>query len=205
MEKYDVKKARKDLYAPSAKDFSVVDVPELRYLAVDGHGDPNTAPAYTEAVEALYGTAYGLKFDSKRNLDRDFTVGPLEGLWRADDPAVFLTRAKSEWDWTMIVSLPEWITDAQVEAAVANAAEKKDNPALAKLRVLALAEGLSVQILHIGPYDDEAPTLDRLHRAYMPEHGLAFNGDHHEVYLSDPRRTEPAKLKTVLRQPVKPV
>ncbi|MQM28219.1 GyrI-like domain-containing protein [Glycomyces albidus] len=204
MEKYDVKKARKDLYAPSAKDFSVVEVPELRYLAVDGHGDPNTAAAYSEAVEALYSTAYTLKFDSKRNQDRDFTVGPLEGLWRADDPAVFLTRSKEDWDWTMLISLPEWITEAQVERAVAAAAEKKGNPALGGLRVLAFTEGTSVQILHIGSYDDETPTLDRLHNRYMPDNGLAFNGDHHEIYLSDPRRTEPTKLKTVLRQPVKP-
>ncbi|RRR98279.1 GyrI-like domain-containing protein [Glycomyces terrestris] len=203
MDKYDVKQARKDLYAPSAKDFGIVDVPELRYLAVDGHGDPNTAPAYTQAVEALYATAYALKFASK-TLGRDFTVGPLEGLWRADDPAVFLTRAKADWDWTMLVSLPEWITDIQVETAVAHAAKKQGNPALAALRVLTLHEGTSVQILHIGSYDDEAPVLDRLHNAYMPEHGLAFNGDHHEIYLSDPRRTDPSRLKTVLRQPVKP-
>ncbi|GAA1688264.1 hypothetical protein GCM10009830_39810 [Glycomyces endophyticus] len=203
MEKYDVKKARKDLYAPSAKDFALVEVPELRYLAVDGRGDPNTAPAYTGAVEALYATAYALKFASKAE-GRDFTVGPLEGLWRADDPAAFLTRAKAEWDWTMLISLPEWITDAQVAAAVAKTAAKQDNPALAELRVLALTEGPSVQILHLGSYDDEGPVLARLHTEYMPANGLAFNGDHHEVYLSDPRRTAPAKLKTVLRQPVKP-
>ncbi|GAA2319275.1 hypothetical protein GCM10009853_091710 [Glycomyces scopariae] len=203
MEKYDVKQARKDLYAPKAKDFSRVDVPELRYLAVDGHGDPNASTAYTEAVEALYGTAYALKFASKAE-GRDFTVGPLEGLWRAADPASFVERRKGEWDWTMLISLPEWITDAQVRAAVAKAAAKKDNPALAHLRVLALTEGPSVQILHIGPYDDEGPVLARLHDEYLPANGLTFNGDHHEIYLGDPRRTDPAKLKTVLRQPVKP-
>ncbi|WP_335987942.1 GyrI-like domain-containing protein [Glycomyces sp. MUSA5-2] len=204
MEKYDVKQARKDLYAPSAKDFAVVEVPELRYLAVDGHGDPNADTAYSDAVEALYSTAYTLKFASKAD-GRDFTVGPLEGLWRADDLSAFVERRKEDWAWTMLISLPEWITDDQVKAAVAKAAEKKDNPALAKLRVLTLNEGASVQILHRGPYDDEAPTLDRLHNAYMPANGLAFNGDHHEIYLNDPRRTEPAKLKTVLRQPVRPV
>ncbi|THV25947.1 GyrI-like domain-containing protein [Glycomyces paridis] len=203
MDKYDVKKDRKALYAPSAKDFTVVDVPELRYLAVDGAGDPNTAAAYTEAVEALYGTAYALKFASKRNLERDFVVGPLEGLWRAEDPAAFLQRRKDAWEWTMLIALPEWITADTVADAVAATAKKRENPALALLRVHVFTEGPSVQILHIGSYDDETPVLERLHREYMPDNGFAFNGDHHEVYLSDPRRTEPARLKTILRQPVR--
>ncbi|WP_144122554.1 GyrI-like domain-containing protein [Catellatospora sichuanensis] len=203
MDKYDIKKARRELYAPPAKDFAVVDVPELRYLAVDGHGDPNTSTAYTAAVEALFGVAYHLKFASKKTLDRDFVVGPLEGLWRADDPTAFVTRDKDAWAWTMMISQPDWITEDMVRAAVADVAKKKDNPALATLRLLALVEGKCVQILHVGSYDDEAPTLDRLHNRYLPDNGLTFNGDHHEVYLSDPRRTEPAKLKTILRQPVK--
>lgn len=204
MDKYDVKKARKALYAPSAKDFSLVEVPELRYLAVDGRGDPNTAAAYTEAVEALYGTAYAVKFASRQDLGRDFVVAPLEGLWRADDPAVFLTRRKEAWEWTMLIAQPEWITADMVRAAVAKTEKKKPTAALASLRLRTIDEGTCVQILHLGSYDDETPVLDRLHRHYMPEHGLTFNGDHHEIYLSDPRRTEPEKLKTVLRQPVRP-
>ncbi|MFC7245087.1 GyrI-like domain-containing protein [Catellatospora aurea] len=204
MDKYDVKKARRELYAPPAKDFVVVDVPELKYLAVDGHGDPNSSPAYAEAVEALFTTAYTLKFASKKTLDRDFVVGPLEGLWRADDPRSFVIRDKQAWSWTMLISQPDWITEDMVRAAVVEAAKKKDNPALAGLRLISLTEGKSVQILHIGSYDDEAPTLDRLHHRYLPDNGLTFNGDHHEIYLSDARRTEPAKLKTILRQPVKP-
>lgn len=204
MDKYDVKKAHRELYAPPAKDFVVVDVPELRYLAVDGHGDPNTSTAYAQAVEALFTTAYTLKFASKKALDRDFVVGPLEGLWRADDPQSFVTRDKQAWSWTMLISQPDWITEDMVRAALAEAAKKKDNPALAGVRLISLTEGKSVQILHIGSYDDEAPTLDRLHRRYLPDNGLTFNGDHHEIYLSDARRTEPAKLKTILRQPVKP-
>ncbi|GHJ42918.1 hypothetical protein Cs7R123_02600 [Catellatospora sp. TT07R-123] len=205
MDKYDIKRARRELYAPPAKDFVLVDVPELRYLAVDGHGDPNTSTAYAEAVEALFTVAYTLKFTSKKTLDRDFVVGPLEGLWRADDPAVFVTRDKAAWSWTMLISQPDWITEDLVRTAVADAAGKKDNPALGGVRLLSLTEGTCVQILHVGSYDDEAPTLDRLHRSYLPAHGLTFNGDHHEIYLSDPRRTEPAKCKTILRQPVKPV
>lgn len=203
MEKYDVKLARKVLYSSSSKDFTRVEVPELHYLAVDGHGDPNTAPAHTEAIEALYAVAYTLKFESKKALGRDFVVAPLEGLWRAADMAVFVARDKAAWDWTMMINQPDWITQEMVAAAIATAGAKKSLPALDRLSLIALEEGTSVQILHIGSYDDEAPTLDRLHHEYLPAHGLTFNGDHHEIYLSDARRTAPAKLKTILRQPVR--
>ncbi|MCC3761620.1 GyrI-like domain-containing protein [Glycomyces sp. TRM65418] len=202
MPKYDVKKAHKELYAPSAKAFTVVEVPELHYIAIDGHGDPNTSSAYADAVEALYGVAYTLKFASKA-LGEDFVVGPMEGLWRADDPAAFLARRKDEWEWTMMINRPDWITEDMVHAAVDRVAQRRRTDALDALRMLTLDEGACVQILHIGSYDDETPTLERLHREYMPEHGLAFNGDHHEIYLSDARRTAPAKLRTILRQPVK--
>ena len=202
MEKYDVKKVHTRLYSPPSKGFAVVDVPELRYIAVDGRGDPNVSSAYTAAVEALYGVAYTVKFASKA-LDRDFVVGPLEGLWRADDPEVFLTRRKEAWEWTMMISLPPWITDDMVRAATEDVGRKKDLPALKEVRPLTFVEGTCVQTLHIGSYDDETPTLDRLHNHYLPQQGLTFNGDHHEIYLSDARRTAPAKLRTILRQPVK--
>jgi DNA-binding PadR family transcriptional regulator len=205
MDKYDIKKAHQALYTPPSKEFTVIDVPELRYIAVDGRGDPNTSPAYANAIEALYGVAYVLKFASKKNLGRDFVVGPLEGLWRADDPSVFITRRKQTWEWTMMISQPDWITEDMVQAAIDNVARKKENAALGDIRLHALVEGTCVQILHIGSYDDETPTLDRLHNHYLPDHGLTFNGDHHEIYLSDARRTAPAKLKTILRQPVKTV
>lgn len=202
MDKYDVKKAHRGLYGPSA-DFGIVEVPELRYLAVDGSGNPNTAPAYVHAVEALYGVAYTLKFAGKKE-GRDAVVAPLEGLWRAEDPAAFATRDKDAWHWTMLINQPGWVTADKVQSVVEQVAKKKDNPALGKLRLLTFTEGTCVQILHIGSYDDEAPTLARLHDEYLPANGLTFNGDHHEVYLSDPRRTAPEKLKTILRQPVKP-
>lgn len=202
MEKFDVKKAHKELYSPGSKDFSMVEVPPVRYLAVDGHGNPGTATQYVEAVEALYSCAYGVKFESKKVLDRDFVVPPLEGLWWAADMAAFTTGDKDTWDWTMMISQPDWITPELIAATVEKVAAKKELPGLARLRVLDLHEGLCVQILHRGPYDDEAPTLARLHDQYMPEHGLAFNGQHHEIYLSDPRRAAPEKLKTILRQPV---
>lgn len=201
MEKYDLKVARRDLYSPSAKDFSVVDVPELTYLAADGSGDPNTSPAYAAAVEALYTVAYSIKALS-RAAGRDFVVAPLEGLWRADDLTAFTRRDKAAWHWTMLIALPDWITADTAETAQTSARKKKDLPAIDAVAVRTLTEGTSVQILHVGSYDDEAPTLDRLHRTYLPEHGLVPNGDHHEIYLSDARRTAPAKLRTILRQPV---
>ena len=205
MDKYDVKVAHKALYAPSAREFAIVEVPPMRYLAVDGHGDPNTSALYAEAIEALYGVAYTLKFASKKALGRDFAVAPLEGLWRADDLNAFVTGDKESWDWTIMINQPDWITDDDVASAITTARAKKPMNALDGLRMLPLTEGTSVQILHIGPYSDEGPTLHKLHHEYLPANGLTFNGDHHEIYLNDARRTDPARLKTVLRQPVKPV
>jgi hypothetical protein len=163
---------------------------------VDGKGDPNTSGSYSDAVAALFAVSYALKFASKRQLDRDYVVAPLQGLWSADDPEKFITRVKDDWEWTMMITQPDWITPAMVDEAVA---AKKVLPAL---RFGPYPEGLAVQALHIGSFDDEAPLLDRLHHEFMPANGLAFNGRHHEIYLSDPRRTEPAKLRTILRQPV---
>ncbi|GIF49438.1 hypothetical protein DFJ67_5541 [Asanoa ferruginea] len=194
--KSDIKRDRRDLYAPRAGAFQLLDVPELPFLMVDGKGDPNTSGAYSEAVAALFAVSYALKFASKRQLDRDYVVAPLEGLWSADDPAKFIDRAKDDWEWTMMITQPEWITPAMVDEAVA---AKKASPAV---RLAPYAEGLAVQVLHIGSFDDEAPLLHRLHHEFMPANGLAFDGRHHEIYLSDPRRTEPAKLRTILRQPV---
>jgi len=203
MDKYDIKVEHKALYAPSAKEFAIVEVPPLSYLAIDGHGDPNASPQYAEALEALYGVAYTLKFSSKKGLGRDFVVAPLEGLWRADDMSSFVTRDKSSWDWTMMISQPQWITEKELGAAVGKARDKKPLDSLDRLRMLPIDEGTCVQILHIGSYDDEAPTLHKLHHEFLPAQGLTFNGDHHEIYLSDARRTDPAKLKTILRQPVR--
>ncbi len=201
MQTYDIKKERKDLYAPKPGNFEFVDVPEMGFLMVDGHGDPNTSSAYREDVEALYATAYAVRAVAKTRLGRVHTVAPLEGLWSAQDMEVFRTRDKSAWDWTMMISQPEWITVEVVDLALA-AAQKKRLPALGLVRFERYAEGRSVQILHLGPYDDEGPTLARLHDEFLPVNGLVPIGRHHEIYLSDARKTEPAKLKTILRQPV---
>lgn len=203
-EKVDFKKSLKHLYQPGKKDFTLVEVPEMQFLMVDGHGDPNTAPEYQKAVEALYAAAYKLKFISKKQLGKDYTVPPLEGLWWAEDMTHFTTnRDKSTWDWTMMMMTPAWITQQHFQEAVHAAGKNKQLPALALVRLELYDEGLSAQIMHIGSYDDEAPTLARLHQEWLPKHGYAPNGKHHEIYLSDPRRVAPEKLKTVLRQPVR--
>ena len=197
MPSYDIKKALPALYAPKPGGWHVVDVPEIAFLMVDGHGDPNTSSAYADAVAALYTLSYTVRAIAKAELGRVHTVGPLEGLWSADDPSVFRTREKSAWDWTMMISQPAWITPDVVEAAM------RKKKAVDGVRFAPYAEGRSVQVLHVGSYDDEGPVLAELHREYLPEHGLTFNGRHHEVYLSDPRRTAPEKLRTILRQPVR--
>jgi len=202
MSKVDFKKELKHLYRPSTKKFEVVDVPEMQFLMVDGHGDPNTAQEYRDAIEALYAVAYALKFASKKELGRDYVVPPSEGLWWAEDMVAFMTSDKSAWDWTMMIMQPAWITPEMVAAAIEQTSKKKDLPALPRLRLETYHEGLAVQIMHIGPYDAEGPTIARMH-AFIAENGYELAGKHHEIYLSDPRRTAPEKMKTVVRQPIR--
>ena len=204
MSKVDFKKELKQLYRPSTKKFEVVDVPEMQFLMIDGHGDPNTAQEYVDAIEALYAVAYALKFTSKQELGKDYVVPPSEGLWWAEDMDAFATGDKSAWDWTMMIMQPEWITPEMVAAAIEQTSKKKDLPALPKLRLETYHEGLSVQIMHIGPYDAEGPTIARMH-AFIAENGYELAGKHHEIYLSDPRRTAPEKMKTVVRQPIRKI
>lgn len=203
MSKLDFKKQFKELYRPSKKGVTVIDVPPMNFLMIDGHGDPNTAQEYKDAVEALYGVSYKLKFISKKEIGMDYVVPPLEGLWWADDMETFTNRRdKSTWDWTMMILQPEWITHEMVENANRQVEKQKDLSAVSKLRLEAYYEGLAVQILHIGSYDEEGPTIARLH-AFAFENGYELEGKHHEIYLSDPRRVAPEKLKTVLRQPIR--
>ena len=202
MANYDIKKELEHLYRPSKAKFSMVDVPKMHFLMVDGEGDPNTAQAYQEAVEALYGVAYTVKFMLKQDPEtEDYVVPPLEGLWWVENMAEFTMLDKDAWSWTMMIVQPEWVTPAMVEEGRAEAGRKKDLPALPHVRFEPYHEGLSVQILYIGPWADEGPTIARMH-AHAEEQGYALRGKHHEIYLSDPRRTAPEKLKTVIRQPI---
>jgi hypothetical protein len=200
-DKIDFKKTL-DTYRARRGEFRIVDVPDLQYLMIDGHGDPNTSSAFVEAIETLYPVAYRLKFASKRDVGRDYVVPPLEGLWWADDMDSFTAaRDKSRWDWTLMLMVPDWIDQAMVTTAVEQAQARR----LARaegVRLEVLSEGRCVQTLHVGSYDDEEGVLAQMHDEFIPDQGLRMVGKHHEIYLSDFRRVTPAKQRTILRQPV---
>ena len=184
-----------DAYRAQRGRFRVVDVPDQHYLMIDGHGDPNTAPAFVAAVEALYPVAYALKFASKRELGRDYVVPPLEGLWWAEDMDAFTAaRDKDRWDWTLMLLVPDWIDAERVDAVIEKAGSG--------LRLESLSEGRCVQTLHVGSFDDEAEVLARMHHELIPDNGWRLAGTHHEIYLSDARRTAPERRRTILRQPI---
>lgn len=193
-----------DSYAARKGEFRVLEIPPQRYLMIDGHGDPNVAPEFAAAVESLYPVAYTLKFASKNILGRDYVVPPLEGRWWAADMATFTTaRDKSRWDWTMMLLVPDWIGDEFVSDALSVVASKKKRPPrLPDVRLEMLDEGLCMQTLHVGTFDDEAQVLERMHHREIPERGLQLGGIHHEIYLTDFRRSAPEKQRTILRQPV---
>jgi hypothetical protein len=192
-----------DLYKAPATEPEIVDVPPMQFVMVDGEGDPNTATQYREAIEALYGTAYGLKFMLKKAGKPDFHVSPLEGLWWAPDMKVFGAAAKASWRWTAMIMVPDDVTPADVERVRADLRRKRPSAAVEKLRLDTFHEGPAAQVMHVGPYSAEGPTIERLH-AFIREHGFTFDGrkqKHHEIYLGDPRRAKPEKLRTVIRQP----
>jgi hypothetical protein len=201
VEKIDLKKKLKDFYEASAKGVSFVDVPTMNYLMVDGAGDPNTSQAYADAVEALFTVSYTLKFKVKKGPSAvDYGVMPLEGLWWAENMSVFLASDKSSWMWTAMIMQPDFVTRAMVEEAAEEAAKKKSLPARSLLRFEALSEGPSAQILHLGPFSEERPTIERLHESI--EAKGARRGRHHEIYLSDIRKADPARWRTIIRQPM---
>jgi hypothetical protein len=201
--KVDFKNELKELYRPKAGVFSLVKVPNLQYLMVDGQGDPNKVIEYQEAVASLFSVAYTLKFYSKKVLNRDYVVPPLEGLWWSDNYDDFRARRNDRWSWTMMIMVPDWLHKKEFKEAVSTVRDKKPDINLERLRLESLNEGLSVQIMHIGSYDDETPTLLKLHDEWLPANGLRETLKHHEIYIGDPRKTPAAKLKTVLRQPVR--
>ena len=202
MEKIDFKKSLKQLYVPPAKNFTVVEVPMMQFLMIDGAGNPNSSQSYARAIEWLYSVSYPAKFMSKKEFEKDYVVPPLEGLWWADDMSAFTSGDKDNWLWTMMIMQPDWITKEIIAAAIEKAGKKLGAPP-DSLRLESFEEGLCVQIMHIGAYDAEGPAIAKLHDDFLPENGLVENGHHHEIYISDPRKAAPEKLKTVLRQPVK--
>jgi hypothetical protein len=202
MSKVDFKKELKQLYHASAKEAVTVDVPALRFLMIDGQGDPNASAAYAAAVEALFSVSYTAKFMVKKAQGADYGVMPLEGLWWADDLNVFAAGDRAQWRWTMLIMQPPLATDGVIDLARAEVKKKKALPALDELRLETFAEGLCAQVLHVGPFTDEGPTIARLHDFIAARSGL--RGKHHEIYLSDVRRAAPAKWKTIIRQPMVP-
>jgi hypothetical protein len=203
MEKLDYKKTLGELYNPPAGKITQMDVPPLTYLMADGKGNPNNSAEYAAVVEALFGLAYTLKFKLKKAGVLDFGVMPLEGLWWTPDMADFSVDDKAAWLWTMMIVQPQIVTPEMVMEAADELRRKKNPPALEKIRFETYAEGLSMQILHIGSYADEGPNIQKLHD-FIAGAGYLRRGKHHEIYLGDPRRTAPEKLRTILRQPISP-
>ena len=201
MEKVNLKKELKEFYNPSKAKVSFVNVPAMNFLMINGKGDPNTAKSYAEAIEALYAVSYTLKFMVKKGkMAIDYGVMPLEGLWWVEDMRLFDPEKKDDWLWTSMIMQPDFITKVMVEEAKDKVRQKKNPKALPLMRFESFKEGPSAQIMHIGPFSEEGPNIARVHKA-IEDNGHELSGKHHEIYLSDFRRTAPEKLKTVVRQP----
>ncbi len=200
MAKKDLPEALQSLYFPTAKEPVFVDVPAMQFAMVDGAGDPNSSKAFQEAIGALYGVAYTIKFAAKKEGIRDVVVKPLEGLFWSPDADTFVPADKGGWNWTLMLMEPTAVTRKRFEEGVRQLRERKDPPGLDKVRLEAWREGKAAQILHVGPYATEAPTIERLH-VFIRESGLRLSGKHHEIYIGNPQKSAPEKLKTVIRQP----
>jgi hypothetical protein len=202
VDKIDFKKELKHLYQPSAKEVVQVDVPTANFLMVDGEGDPNTSQTYSDAIEVLYAVSYAVKFMIKKGtLAIDYGVMPLEGLWWADDMSSFTTADKSNWKWTMMIAQPPFVTREIIELAIAEVKKKKNPAAISKIRLESFPEGKCAQIMHIGPFTEEGPTVEKVHQ-FIDSISQRI-GKHHEIYLSDIRKAAPSKWKTIIRQPMK--
>ena len=202
MKDADMKARLKELYLPPEKDFVLVDVPEMRFIMIDGRGAADRS-ALDHAVKWLFTAIYPIKRIARERMGKNFVEPPLEGLWWADDMQDFICGNRDKLNWRMmIVYEPDWLTAEMFDDAVATAKARLGEPP-ASLRLESYHEGLSAQIMHVGPPSEEGPTIARLHREFLPAHNLIPNGHHHEIYLTDPNRVAPEKLKTVLRQPVR--
>lgn len=204
MGKIDLKKELKHLYKPSSIKINIIDVPKMNFLMLDGVGNPNIVPEFKEAVEALYSLSYALKFMIKKGTGIDYTVMPLEGLWWTDDMTKFSIENRDIWKWAIMIMQPDYITEDLVGEALEQVKKKKTLPAFSKIRFESYHEGQAAQIMHIGLYSEEGPTVAKLHN-YIKENGYVLAGKHHEIYLSDPRKTAPEKVKTILRQPIREI
>jgi len=199
MEKIDFKKTLKHLYSASAREPVLVEVPEMKFLRVDGRGDPNS-PMFRSAIELLYGLSYGLMFALKKK-GKDYSIPPLEGLWWMEGIEGFDVNRREDWSWSAMIMQPEFVTAELVAKARSQLAARRGEPSVTA-RFEPFHEGLCAQILHVGPYSAEGPTLEKMHR-FVEAQGYRLHGHHHEIYLGDPQRSAPEKLKTLLRHPVR--
>jgi hypothetical protein len=202
--KFDLRRELKHFYKPPSREVVEVEVPEMNFLQVDGEGDPNTSEAFREAVEALYAVSYALKFAGRKEEGVDYGVMPLEGLWWTQDGRTDLEEIlgdKDAWKWTLLIMQPEWVTGERLEQALdGTRRKKKDLAALSGVRFGRFREGRAAQVMHVGPFAEEGPTVERIDR-FIGERGGRRRGKHHEIYLKDFRRTAPEKLQTVIRHP----
>lgn len=194
----DLMKEQPDLYEPSVEP-TFVEVPNMRFLSVDGTGAPD-ADVYQHAIQAIYAMAYGLKF-CLRDKDLDFRVMPLETLWWSDDETAYRAMDLARWQWSAMLRVPEAVCEDCYQLCWEKAAARSESPSFGNMRMEDWEEGRAIQVLHTGPWTDELPTVEKLH-AFIAEYGGQPRGRHHEIYLSDPRRTKPAHLRTILRQPI---
>lgn len=201
MQKNDYKKLFKDFYSAPTREVREVIVPTMNFLMIDGEGDPNTSTSFQQAVEALYTVSYTLKFAIKKSTQTDYGVMPLEGLWWADDMTTFSVDRKSEWKWTLMIMQPEPVTEDRLITTLDEVRKKKNPVALSRLRFESFTEGKAAQIMHVGPFSEEGPTVEKVH-AFIEQRGGKLTGKHHEIYLSDIRRAAPEKWKTIIRQPM---
>jgi len=202
MEKVDLKKQLKEFYNASPKEVTVVDIPVMNFIMVDGQGSPNNSSEYIAAIEALFSVSYTLKFMIKKSRKIDYGVMPLEGLWWAEDMTKFSADRKDEWKWTAMIMQPRYVASEDVKVAIEQIKKKKDLPAIAKLRFESFFEGKVAQIMYVGPYSGEGATIAKIH-AFIQNSGYTLSGKHHEIYLNNPSRIAPEKLRTIIRQPMK--
>jgi hypothetical protein len=197
--KLDLRKALKQYYNPPAGEVEFVKVPPMKYIMVDGNGEPG-GEGFQQAMGAIYNVAYTMKFRSKKLLKKDYNVMAPEGLWWVKGGKID-PKKPGDWLWTLMAVLPDFVTPKLFSESKAEVRRKKNSPGLDRARLETFDEGLCVQTLHIGPYSAETTTINKM-EAFAKEHGYEMVGKHHEIYLGDPRRAAPSKLKTILRHPV---
>jgi len=203
VEKTDYKRKYKEFYKPGDKEAVIVNIPSFNFLTIDGCDARPESKDFQEAIQALFTLSYKIKFESKKKYNKDYVVMPLEGLWWADDMQAFVNGQKEDWKWTLMIMQPEFISLADLKTATSLSKEKVASSTLEKIKLRSFEEGRSAQILHIGPFSEEARSINKIHELIAEIKG-SFNGKmnkHHEIYLSDFRKVDPLKMRTIIRQP----